>query len=47
MKRDTSTFSDFLSPQASDEGPVRTKAIPRQRYKRRRQGRKKRREARA
>ena len=44
-----SSFTDFLSPDTPDEGPVKTKNIPRQRYKRRkaRHERKKRREARA
>lgn len=31
-----SSFSDFMSPTTSDEGPIRTDYIPRQRYKRRR-----------
>ena len=38
-RRPPSTFSDFLSPTTSDEGPVRSDDIPRQRYKRRRQAR--------
>lgn len=43
-----SSFSDFLSPTTSDEGPVRTSNIERQRYKPRRvQKRKKRRSKRA
>ena len=47
MKGETpSSFSDFLSPQTPDEGPVKTKNIPRQRYKRRKQQRKKKREGR-
>jgi hypothetical protein len=43
------SFSDFLSSTTPDEGPVKTKDIPRQRYKRRakRQMRKKKREMRA
>jgi hypothetical protein len=44
-----STFSDFLSPSTTDEGPVRTKNLPRQRLRRktRRRKRKQQREARA
>jgi hypothetical protein len=30
------TFTDFMSPTASDEGPVATSNIERQRYKKRR-----------
>ena len=47
--QDRGTFSDFLSSTTSDEGPVKTKNIPRQRYKRRkaRQERKKKRQERA
>jgi hypothetical protein len=43
------SFSDFLSPLTPDEGPVRSKTIPRQRYKRRakRQMRKRKRQERA
>lgn len=31
-----SSFTDFMSPTTSDEGPVKTEDIPRQRYKRKR-----------
>lgn len=34
-----STFSDFMSPTASEEGPVETANIERTRYKKRRQPR--------
>jgi hypothetical protein len=47
VKDAPSTFSDFLSPTSSEEGPVKTKNIPRERYKKRRIKRKKRREQRA
>jgi len=48
-KQPPNTFSDFLSPTTSSEGPVRTKALPRQRLRRktRRKKRKQQREARA
>jgi hypothetical protein len=36
-RRPPSSFSDFLSPTTSDEGPVKSEDIPRQRYKRRRE----------
>jgi hypothetical protein len=36
-RRPPSSFSDFLSPTTSDEGPVKSEDIPRQRYKRRHQ----------
>ena len=41
------TFSDFLSPTTSDEGPVSTRNIPRKRVQKRRHERKKRRSKRA
>lgn len=47
-KEPPNAFTDFLSPTTSDEGPVRARDIPRQRYKRRREHRhKKRRSQRA
>jgi len=43
-KQPPNTFSDFLSPTTSDEGPLRTRNIKRKRV--RRKGRKKRKQQR-
>lgn len=47
MAQPRGSFSDFLSPETADEGPVRTKNIPRQRTKMLRKNRKSRRRMRA